>query len=380
MLIDSDHKKSTLKKFGIPEKFGVLLLTLTLGLSLSPYFPGQEFVVFTVPNFNALYSNIFKVLGPLLFFISFFSMLPVWKIKNQADNELENKGIAESPYGKPKVKESGPTISKITFRDYLYPDSVSIKLAIDKYFEEDAVPFVLWPSDFDDLLKSVETMQSNLLDYRKKSSLFFGFGEENVIDLIDRTKHSIDYAYLIRKSISKRIPLMLDGMVEYLGRGHIYIEPAIKNFITLANFWAQYGLARSVDLKPPFDRFFPSQWKTWVREGDRDRGLQRLLMANMAKLFNFDKPVYEAYISKISDYEFGPAYYWGPKDLIIRSRDNIIKSGAIINKWYSIYLVPQFELGHLIYNDPDRFIVYDETAIIEEIRDENGERVYGKGF
>jgi hypothetical protein len=70
-------KKSILITLGIPEEFGVLILTLSLILLISPYLSNVDFGVFKIPEFSQKAKSKLKVIGPILFLISVLLFIPI---------------------------------------------------------------------------------------------------------------------------------------------------------------------------------------------------------------------------------------------------------------------------------------------------------------
>jgi hypothetical protein len=78
-------KLSLLKVIGIPESFGVVLLTFSFILLLSPYFSGTDFGLFKIPTFTIPANKKLKIIGPIIFLLSSFSFAPIFTL-NSASN------------------------------------------------------------------------------------------------------------------------------------------------------------------------------------------------------------------------------------------------------------------------------------------------------
>lgn len=63
---------------GVPSEFGISLLTLSLILSLSPYFSGIDFGIIKIPKLKVRAQKVLKIIGPLILLLSFLSFLPIW--------------------------------------------------------------------------------------------------------------------------------------------------------------------------------------------------------------------------------------------------------------------------------------------------------------
>ena len=70
-------KRSIIKTLGLPESFGLLLLTLGLILFLSPYLPGMDLGVFKVPAFNKDVGRSLSLLGPVFLALTVLLFAPV---------------------------------------------------------------------------------------------------------------------------------------------------------------------------------------------------------------------------------------------------------------------------------------------------------------
>lgn len=74
----SSDKRSTLHILGIPEGFGVILLTLALILAMSPYLGGTDLGIFIVPEFSLHATGVLRYLGPVLLAVVSLLFLPCW--------------------------------------------------------------------------------------------------------------------------------------------------------------------------------------------------------------------------------------------------------------------------------------------------------------
>jgi len=62
----------------IPPEFGLILLTLSLILFLSPYFSGVDFGVIKIPKLNSKTKKRLKIIGPILFVSAVSLFVPFW--------------------------------------------------------------------------------------------------------------------------------------------------------------------------------------------------------------------------------------------------------------------------------------------------------------
>jgi hypothetical protein len=76
---EKSHRRSIIEIIRLPETFGVVLLTGSLVLLLSPYMSGADFGIFKVPIFPSETARILRAVGPAAFLLALFLFLPVWK-------------------------------------------------------------------------------------------------------------------------------------------------------------------------------------------------------------------------------------------------------------------------------------------------------------
>lgn len=70
-------KKSIFEIIGLPNPFGVLLLSFLFILLLAPYLSGSDFGLFKVPVFSEEAKKWLKIIGPALFLIGVLSFVPL---------------------------------------------------------------------------------------------------------------------------------------------------------------------------------------------------------------------------------------------------------------------------------------------------------------
>lgn len=63
------ERRSTYELIGLPETFGVVLLTFGLVLALSPFFSGVDFGIFQVPAFDTTTVKTLRIAGPAVFIV-----------------------------------------------------------------------------------------------------------------------------------------------------------------------------------------------------------------------------------------------------------------------------------------------------------------------
>lgn len=274
--------------------------------------------------------------------------------------EVDESGLKGLP--RPQAK-----VTQLRFRDFLKADTITAKVAVQKFHAAEKSFTIKWPQQHEDLLAKVKHLLSEAEQYDESGSIFFGCEPEIVGNFIDFANSSIRGAEAVRNGAGRRIPLLLEGMEDYWGGGSSFLETALCNFLTLANFEVQYQLAYTLRFQHIYQEFFPESWESWFKT-DLSRAQK------MSRLFQINEPVYSAEVFYISDFYLG-AYFWGPKSMVIEAW----KSGGrrpITNSWFVKYLIPQVELALLRKSDAPA-LRYREEATVNKVRDENGSEVSG---
>jgi hypothetical protein len=75
---ETPKRRSLFQILRLPEPFGVVLLTGSMVLLLSPYLAGSDFGSFKVPTFPPSTTAILRVLGPLAFLAACLLFIPLW--------------------------------------------------------------------------------------------------------------------------------------------------------------------------------------------------------------------------------------------------------------------------------------------------------------
>lgn len=94
----SSDNKSTLQVIGIPEKFGLVLLTFALILAISPYMGGTDFGIFKVPGFSPKVARALCFLGPILLLVAVLLFVPFWKQNGKLSTSLARSVDSGSKY------------------------------------------------------------------------------------------------------------------------------------------------------------------------------------------------------------------------------------------------------------------------------------------
>lgn len=98
----STDRKSTLNLLHIPEEFGLLLLTLTLILAISPLIGDTDLGIFKIPKFSQQVTSILIYLGPVLFVISIILHMPLW----QQNEKEKDSQVSEHKMTDPAKEEA----------------------------------------------------------------------------------------------------------------------------------------------------------------------------------------------------------------------------------------------------------------------------------
>jgi formylglycine-generating enzyme required for sulfatase activity len=78
------EKWSLFKLSGLPDPFGVVLLSFSFILLLAPYFSGADFGLFKIPIFTESAKRWLKILGPIVFCLCILSFIPIFARKRPA--------------------------------------------------------------------------------------------------------------------------------------------------------------------------------------------------------------------------------------------------------------------------------------------------------
>lgn len=78
-------KSSLFKLSGLPDPFGVVLLSFSFILLLAPYFSGADFGLFKIPTFTLGAKKWLKVIGPVIFLTCMLSFIPMFTVNKEAE-------------------------------------------------------------------------------------------------------------------------------------------------------------------------------------------------------------------------------------------------------------------------------------------------------
>ncbi len=88
---------SLYKLSGLPDSFGVVMLSFFFILLLAPYFSGADFGLFKIPIFTAVAKKRLKLIGPFAFLICLLSYVPLFPVGGKADEHGAKGTPAPSP-------------------------------------------------------------------------------------------------------------------------------------------------------------------------------------------------------------------------------------------------------------------------------------------
>src|ERR1044072_1077062 len=84
---------SLYKLSGLPDSFGVVLLSFSFILLLAPYLSGADFGIFKIPIFSGTAKRWLKIFGPVLFLLCAIAFIPVFPPGKKTD-VAEVKGVS----------------------------------------------------------------------------------------------------------------------------------------------------------------------------------------------------------------------------------------------------------------------------------------------
>lgn len=95
MMIDNS---SLFKLVGLPDTFGVVLLSFSFILLLAPYFSGADFGLFKIPNFTESAKKWLKIIGPIAFGLCVLSFVPIIPKTNPTPSNSNINGQSQKSY------------------------------------------------------------------------------------------------------------------------------------------------------------------------------------------------------------------------------------------------------------------------------------------
>jgi hypothetical protein len=85
------NRRSTLNLLGVPDQFGVLLLTFALVLTVAPYLGEVHMGIFKVPKFSTEQTMRLQYLGPFILVIFLLLFLRVWSPVVPLSSSVDDK-------------------------------------------------------------------------------------------------------------------------------------------------------------------------------------------------------------------------------------------------------------------------------------------------
>jgi len=309
-------------------------------------------------------------------------ILPVWHNVNQGDvarrSPLAASKLAVSTSRgldevvrqilavvRPGSATSVTPTTSLRFVDSLRADPVAAKVAVADVLGKAAAVEVHWPPSFDELLKAVQTLQREAERYHEQDSCFHGVDTEAVSNFIDSARLAVASALKIRGNVPLRVPSLIAGMSGYWKGMTFLIERSLVNFLTLANFDAQFGLAYCFRYVAVADQM-PATWRGWFEP-------ERTSTQRYAELFAVDEEMCSGRVQSISGVYINQ-YVWGPRWMVLEAA-RTPDGKPIANPWFVKYLIPQVELG-LSWQPDSPVIEYREQAVVTKVVSESGEELY----
>lgn len=83
--------KSIFAVLGLPQPFGVVILTFSLILLVGPYLSGMDFGIFKVPSFNEKATHQLRIIGPTVFVLVLLLFIPIRKQSERTNIDLKEQ-------------------------------------------------------------------------------------------------------------------------------------------------------------------------------------------------------------------------------------------------------------------------------------------------
>ena len=74
-----NKRLGTYDRLNLPTALSVGIVVFCTVCTLSPYAAGQDFGIFKVPTFSAHWTNVLRIVGPIIVALSVIGFLPVWR-------------------------------------------------------------------------------------------------------------------------------------------------------------------------------------------------------------------------------------------------------------------------------------------------------------
>jgi tetratricopeptide (TPR) repeat protein len=121
-------KINVIKFLGIPDAFAVVVLTFIFILCLAPYFSGDDFGLFKIPQFTEVARKRLKIIGPIVFLslvaLLFIPMISLRSDVNPANTNRSNNGNLNSPIDNHNKAQQHIDRAKALLDDTKYEEAI----------------------------------------------------------------------------------------------------------------------------------------------------------------------------------------------------------------------------------------------------------------
>jgi hypothetical protein len=270
----------------------------------------------------------------------------------------------------------------LLFRDQLHPDPASIATVAHKFLQGHTDFEIRWPKESSKLIQCAEELLADAENFYDRDSRFHGESSESTLSFMDLARSSLAYSRNVRERAIHRLVPMLEGMREYCGTRRVspFVEIAVGNYLALANFEAQFGIAYALSHQRT-QNFYPySFWTSWFSLPNQ--------LSRMNRLFEIDAELGRAKVIHLSGVEFVFGIFWGPLTQIKRSTalidDAEAEERGLPNKgyphmklddsWFVNQVLRQWNLIQSL-KDERETIIYRPYGSLANIWDSSGKEI-----
>ena len=295
----------------------------------------------------------------------------------------------------PARLESSHARIPLLFRDQLHHDPASVNNAAFQYFNRKFEIEIRWPKEGVELVALLEKLLTDAEQFYETTSAFWREPPESIAAFTRIARGSIRRAKAIYEYAIHRIVPILDGMRDYyldwtpsddISVRHVPAETppsivtALGNFLDLANFEAQYGVAYALSHQRTRNLYPVSFWEPWLACSDN--------LDRMRRLFKIDSQLAKARVLSLCGHSVNEDF-WGElnririagmarRSLTGDLPDHIpgdpMETEAVDNIWFVSHLIPQWNLLQTIENSQET-ITYRPDGRVVDIRDSSGNEV-----
>ncbi len=330
--------------------FGIILFSI-------PYLSELDFGIFQIPAFNSKFIQISKWLGPIPLSLVLLSLFPCWKIEsNEVDIEPEIE-LLELPDEKKEV-------IKIAFLNEFEIDPASLEQSYELLSAGHNKVSIKFSKSSYQLFENFSFIANSLINHKYSTSIFYNTDPGEITDHLDRLQAIDSLNKSIIKGAKTRIPILWESIKDYS-----YAKTTINNFLLFTNMEICSRIIHYINYRwPKKTSLIPDTYKAYICDSPDDREIRSLWLS---KLFNISEPIYSVEIYEISSFRYCD-YILGPKSSILEL--NRHSKNTITNGLFSNFIIPQIEI-HLASLNSAQQIPYCEEAVIDKIKDENGNRL-----